>query len=109
MLTITISPKYFAEKSYVISVIFDEILGLKYELQTREEQVNYEISFNNKKLIIEDHFWGKMSGDLSYLSPSNIPQRIELGKNQFCVECDIPILFGNDKCIINGEAAGRRP
>src|SRR3990172_2075164 len=100
MLYITTSPKYFEEKSYVISVLFDEILGLKYELQTREDQIDYEITFNNKKLIIEDHFWGKMSGGLSYLSLNNIPQRIELGKNQFCVEGDIPIFFGNDKCII---------
>lgn len=101
MLTITISPKYLEEKSYVISVLFEEILGLKYELQTREDQTDYEISFNNKKLIIEDHFWNKMPGDLSYLSLTNIPQKIELGKNQFCVENDIPILFGSDKCTID--------
>lgn len=94
------SPKYFEEKSYAISILFDEILGLKYELQTHEDQLDYEISFDDKKLIIEDHFFRKMSGDLSYLSETNIPQSLELGINKFCAESDIPIIFGCDKHII---------
>jgi len=100
MLNICISAKYFKEKSYVISIIFGEILGIEYNLQTSSNQSIYEITFDDKKIIIEDHFFNKMPGDLSYLSESNIPKEIKFSINTFSVETDIPIIFGIDKILV---------
>jgi len=100
MLNICISSKYFEEKSYIISIIFGEILGIDYNLQTRSEQINYKIWFDDKKIIIEDHFFNIMPGDLSYLSESNIPETVKFSKNHFLVEPDIPIIFGIDKIVV---------
>jgi len=99
MLTIKISPQYYQEKSYVISILFEEILGIDYKIETAADQKDYLIIFDDKKLIIEDHFFTKFSGDLSYLSISNVPKRIVYGKNPFTSEKDIPIIFGSDKFI----------
>jgi hypothetical protein len=99
MLNIKISPQYFQEKSYVISILFEEILGIDYKIETAANQADYIISFDNKKLIIEDHFFKKYSGDLSYLSISNVPQSISYSKNSFTSEKDIPIIFGREKFI----------
>lgn len=100
MLTIKTSPKYYQEKSYAISVLFNEFLGIEYQIETVPDQTDYIVQFNNKKLIIEDHFFKKFPGDLSYLSNSNIPETINYGKNQFTAENDIPIIFGNQKFLI---------
>ena len=97
MLNIKISPKNFQEKSYIISILFEEILRVEYKIETADNQENYLISFDNKKLIIEDHFFKNFSDDLSYLSISNVPQKISYGKNSFTSEKDIPIIFGHEK------------
>ena len=107
MLNIKISPKNFQEKSYIISILFEEILGVEYKIETADNQGNYLISFDNKKLIIEDHFFKNFSDDLSYLSISNVPQKISYGKNSFTSEKDIPIIFGHEK-ITNREWIFRR-
>jgi hypothetical protein len=103
MLNIYISPKYFEEKSYVISIIFDEILGIKYKLQSIPDQSNYEITYGEKKIVIEDHFFSKMSGDLSYLSESNIPDEIKFSATKFALENDLPIIFGIDNVLVEEE------
>ncbi len=99
MLIIKISPQYYQEKSYVISILFEEILGIDYKIEIASDQTDYLIIINDKKLIIEDHFFNKFSGDLSYLSISNVPKRIVYGKNPFTSEKDIPIIFGCEKFI----------
>ena len=99
MLTIQISPQNYQEKSYVISILFEEILGIDYKIETTDYESDYIISFDGKKLIVEDCFFKKFSDDLSYLSASNIPNSIVYGKNPFTSENDIPIIFGSEKLI----------
>lgn len=99
MLAIQISPQYYQEKSYIISILFEEILGIDYKIETNDYESDYIITFDNKKLIIEDCFFKKFPGDLSYLSVSNIPNTIIYGKNPFTSEKDIPIIFGSEKLI----------
>jgi hypothetical protein len=99
MLNIKISPQNYQEKSYAISILLEEILGIDYKIEIADEQVGYLITFDDKKLIIEDHFFKKFSGALSYLSITNIPRSVVYGKNPFTSEKDIPILFGSDKLI----------
>lgn len=105
MLKISISPKYFEEKSYTLSVILNEILGLEYSVEAKADLLNYELTFDNKKIVIEDHFFKDFPGDLTYLSKDNIPNSIKIFRNDFTVEEDIPMIWGIDKLTINNNTA----
>ena len=63
------------ERSYAIDILFKEILGLDYEIQF-SKKTNYIIKFENKTLIIKDHFFGYFPNILSYLDVKNIPINI---------------------------------
>ena len=63
------------ERKYIIDIIFSEFLDLKYKLEIGSE--DYEIIFNDKKIIIEDNFFNKYQKDLEYLKKENIPKNIE--------------------------------
>ena len=88
------------EKIYIIGTIFNEFLGLTYELKFSHTK-NYEIILENgNKLMIEDNFFSKFPRHLEYLKEENIPKKIEFAKNDFIVEKDIPIIYGNSKLEI---------
>ncbi len=101
MLIISISPKYVEEKSYTLFVMLNEILGIEYTLEAKGDQPNYEITFDDKTIIIEDHFFKHFPGDLTYLSAKNIPDTIKKYNNSFTSEDDIPVLWGDDKLVID--------
>jgi len=88
------------ERKYIIDILIGEFLGLNYKVEIRECS-NYEIILDdNKKLIIEDHFFKKFTNKLEYLEEKNIPDKIKLGLNKFTVEENIPIIYGTDKIVI---------
>jgi hypothetical protein len=98
---IIIPPNNIEERKYIIDIIFNEFLGLDYNLEIKEID-NYEIVLENgNKLIIEDHFFNKFTKDLEYLDEKNIPEKIEFAKNDFIVEKDIPIIYGTNKLTTN--------
>jgi hypothetical protein len=102
MLKILIPNNNIDERKYIIDILFDEFLGLEYEIEYGS--LNYEIVLENgNKLTIEDHFFNKFPKDLEYLNEENIPKTVEFGKNDFVVEDDIPIIYGTNKPITNSK------
>ena len=94
MLTIKIPNNNLKERKYVIDIIFMEFLDVEFHQETGGN--NYEIILeNNHKLIIEDHFFCKHPNNLEYLKIDNLPSKLEYAKNDFTIEEDIPIIFGN--------------
>jgi len=63
------------ERKYIIDILFDEFLGLKYKIERGSD--NYEINIGDKKLIIKDTFFNSFPNDLEYLKLDNIPFKIE--------------------------------
>jgi len=97
MLKILIPNNNINERKYIIDILLNEFLGLKYNLEIKNIK-NYEIILENgNKVIIEDNFFNKFSKELEYLNEKNIPEKMEFAKNEFIVEDDIPIIYGNDK------------
>jgi len=93
MLTIKAPNNNLKERKYVLDIVFNEFLGIKYSLINRSS--NYEIILeNNHQLIIKDHFFNKYNNDLDYLKLNNLPSNIKYTKNNF-IRNDIPIIFGN--------------
>jgi len=88
------------EREYIIDILLNEFLGLDYRLEIKDTK-NYEIILkNSNKLIIEDLFFSQFPKELEYLNEKNISQKIEFAKNEFIVEDDIPIIYGNEKIEI---------
>ena len=100
MLKITIPNNNIAERKYILDIIFDEFLGLEYKVEARREkgEGDWEIELENgSKIIFEDHFFNKYPKDLEYLKLENIPSKVEFAQNQFIVENNIPVIYGNSK------------
>ena len=101
MIKINTSPKNLPEKTYVFDIIFNEFLGLEYQLEIIPDS-NYEIHLpNNKKLIFKDHFWNNFKEGSEYLNANNIPQVVLFDENDFIPEDNIPILYGEPGIIRN--------
>ena len=101
MIGVRIPPNNINERKYIIDILLGEFLGLDYEIVVDSENNNWEIILeNSNKLIIEDHFFSKFPKNLEYLKEKNIPKKVEFGKNDFIVENDIPVIYGNDKIKI---------
>jgi hypothetical protein len=85
------------ERRYIIDIILNEFLGLEFKILISNNNVsNWIIELSNeKKLIIEDHFFNPYKKKLEYLNIKNIPSNIQFSTNDFIVENDIPIIFGN--------------
>lgn len=97
MLQINISDKFLEEKKYIISIVFDEFLGLEYKLNISSSNPKYyEIVLpNSKKIIFEDSFWAKIND--SYLKEVYIPKSVKFVKNKFTPESDITVIYGSDR------------
>ena len=75
MVKITIPKNNINERKYILDVVFNEFLGLEYELKKGSN--NYEIRLENGKILsIKDTFFNKYPTDLSYLKLENIPDKI---------------------------------
>jgi hypothetical protein len=103
VLKITCNEKNLLEKRYIFDIIFNEYLGLNYQLILDSNSNNYLITLpNNNQLLIEDHFWSRIQNDeLEYLSEDFLPKKIEYSINQFTIEKDLPVLYGNPEVSID--------
>lgn len=91
---IQIPDNNFPERKYIIDVLFSEFLHIEYKLEVSDIQY-YTIRFDNKTIIINDDFFNNFPAELSYLKKENIPQKVIFAENQFSLEANIPILYGN--------------
>ena len=76
MITIKVPDNNHNERKYILDIIFEEFLGLKYSLFYTS--TDYEIVLENDKILkIKDTFFNKYPNDLEYLKLENIPNKIE--------------------------------
>jgi len=101
MINIFIPNNNIQERKYVIDILIGEFLGLTYEVTVDSGIDSWNIVLENgNKLVIQDHFFNKFKKDLEYLDEKNIPKKIEFSKNDFIVENDIPVIYGNSQFSI---------
>jgi len=76
MIKINIPNNNINERKYIIDILFNEFLGLEYNIEYCSN--SYEIILKNRKqLTIKDSFFNKYPKDLEYLKLENIPAKIE--------------------------------
>ena len=99
-LTIHIPANNTEERLYTLKVLIKNILGLDYTIQSDSGISDTYICFDDKTICIKDHFFGRYSQPLSYLSAQNIAK-----PNYFsCIfspEESTPVLYGDDECLIS--------
>lgn len=96
MIKILIPDNNFYERKYIIDIIFGEFFGLQYLIESDSVDY-YEIKLESgKKLIIEDHFFNHFPHTLEYLSELNLPQKVLYITNEFIVEHNLPVIFGQN-------------
>lgn len=100
MIKIIVPENNIEERRYIIDIIFNEFLNIKYEFITDMNSKYWEIQLENEtKIIFEDHFFNKYLADLEYLKYENIPEKVIFGKNEL-IKNDIPIIYGTNKIEI---------
>ncbi len=97
---ITIPNNNLQERQYILDILFTEFLGLDFEIKTNDSIPDWIIEFNSSKLIFKDDFFHQFKDNLSYLKLENLPKKVNYVSNDFIVEADIPILYGNDELSV---------
>ena len=96
MILIHTSSKNLPEKNYLFDVIFNEFLGLQYQLILNEGSDDYAIELMNyKRLVIKDYFWTNLNSEVNYLSEKHLPPEARFYQNEFSFEPDLPVLYGS--------------
>ncbi len=83
-ITVKVFKNYTAERKYVLDVLFEEFLGLTYQLEWHTDK-HWQVEFEDKKVIFPDLFFGEQSEDraLSYKDASQLEFRESC--NTFCM------------------------
>lgn len=97
---ITIPNNNIDERKYIIDTFFQKILGLNYSVELSDNLNDYVLAFEEKKIILKDFFWSNNLEPLSYLDVLNFP-KVHYTYNQFIVEENIPVLYGNGELHIS--------
>lgn len=104
MLKIYLPTDHEQERRYAIGILFQELLGLPYEVKVKADPHTIILLENSHQLIIEDHFFIRYPEGNTYLSPSNIPSRVDFvdkKSNPYLSEKDLPILFGSKRLDVS--------
>ncbi|MFC1594349.1 polysaccharide deacetylase family protein [Candidatus Omnitrophota bacterium] len=100
MIIISIPAHCLPERTFIVDIVFKEFLGLDYQIQ-ESNKADYAIVLENKKqLIIRDHFFSRFEDNTTYLHIRNIPEQVMRARNQFAVEADVPVIFGDAELAV---------
>ena len=90
------------ERLYAIKVLFEELLGVDYEVSLESAQrESLVMEVNNTFVAFEDHFFGQFPDPNSYLGEKNIPEVITTLSS--FKEFVIPIIYGVDRFNIEND------
>lgn len=107
MFTIKLPNKCREEREWVLSIIFDDILGLEYKIESHKENTTI-ICSDNKKIVIQDDFFLKASE--SWMEEASLPQTPVLSMDTSALPFDInlvarylPIIYGKPSILCDRE------
>jgi L,D-peptidoglycan transpeptidase YkuD (ErfK/YbiS/YcfS/YnhG family) len=99
MLNITIPNNNIAERKYILNIFFTEFLDLDFKFKEDTTCTFWKISLENgSMLIFEDHFFIHHTKNFDYLHTNSIPKLILLATNEYILQSNIPVIYGNSIC-----------
>lgn len=96
MIQITCPNNNIPERTYSIEVMFVDLLGCNrndLDIRFEESIKDYELVANDKRVVIEDHFFNHFPKEMSYLKPESIPDKTGFFH---WLDSEIPIIYGRD-------------
>ncbi len=100
---IQIPNNFISERKYIINVLLENFLGLKFEIEVKKDLENYNLILeNHSKIIFSDNFFSKILPN-NFLDKKYLPENVIFAENIFTSEKNIPVLFGNEKISIETE------
>jgi len=101
MIKINIPNNFIQERKYIIEILFKEFLEIHYKIYIKKIR-EYEIILENNNILqIKDSFFIKFRNKNDYLNRNNIQEKIRFFKNEFLVEKDIPVIYGDNEIKIS--------
>ncbi len=95
--------KFLPEKNYVFKVIFEEILGITYEVFDTSVSQVYKIVLPNEKFIeFADDFFTYIPESIGYCKKAYLPQKVWQLKNDFGEP--IPFFYGSNRYTDHGKS-----
>ena len=104
MIRITCHNDNIPERTYSINMVFNTLLGIStddYEIVFTTQPTSYVIEVNNKRIMVEDHFFIRFSEPLASLNKETIPSNIRFFHG---LGHEIPMIYGEDKYVQDEES-----
>lgn len=98
-ITAQIPNNNIAERKYIISAMFADILHIEPPQIYVTDTLCTTLSCDGRTIVFRDHLWNAHPEPLSYLDSRNLP-RPTLCSNPFAPEKDIVALYGNEEFTI---------
>ncbi len=90
---VCISPKFKEEKKYVFDVLFHHFYKIdNYQLEISDKYKEYEIHFNETRILVKDIFFKQIEGD-TYLDEKYLPRDLSYVQSTED-RYKIPVLYG---------------
>src|SRR5579871_2656347 len=97
MLDVLIPDNAVPERTYILEIMFREILGLNFHIRAEKVTQYHIVTENKRTLIIDDAFF--LYYDHHYLRAECLPQRVVRFKTTYASEEDILVLYGRDELV----------
>ncbi|MEO5907500.1 MAG: polysaccharide deacetylase family protein [Saprospiraceae bacterium] len=102
MITIYVPPNFVPERSYAINTLLNHYLGLEINIVPRSGQVHYEMKWEDKSILIKDHFFGHTIVGETYLAPNRIPEKVFSAQSAGLDQ--VACIFGNDHVTMHANS-----
>ena len=76
MLTVYIPNNFIPERTYAVRTLLTHYCGVQVEIIVKEGGTAYELRWENKSIIIDDHFFGRIPEGKSYIDQAHLPKKI---------------------------------
>lgn len=76
MLSVFIPDNFIEERTYAINTLLHHYAGIEIEIRARKGQIDYELSWGDKSIIIKDLFFGKTFVGETYIAQDRVPEKI---------------------------------
>lgn len=97
MIQITCPSNNIPERTYAIEALLTDVMGVEreeYEISFKDDTKDYVLQYDNRTVVVEDHFFNRFTEPLSYLYVENIPSELHF---YHALGLEIPIIYGEDK------------
>jgi len=99
LITAYIPNNFIPERTYAVRTLLQHYLGIEVHVQPRHGQIHYELSWEEKSIIIRDHFFGQTIVGQTYLHPDRVPAIAREATQPGLEKC--VIIFGEDHVVMD--------